>query len=74
MPVIGYLFWLALVSAWLDACDQCANAEGVGRGAKVGASASPPPPSADIVDLAQWRLSHPRPPANGNDPTRGRAA
>jgi hypothetical protein len=62
--VIGYLFWLALVSAWLDACDQ----------AKLGASVSPPPPSADIVDLAQWRLSHPRPPANGNDPTRGRAA
>lgn len=55
--VIGYLFWLALVSAWLDA-------------------ASPPPRhgAGNIVDLAQWRLSHPRPPANGNGPTRGRAA
>jgi hypothetical protein len=66
--VIGYLFWLALAQAWLDACDQ----------AKLGASLAPepppPPPSADIVNLAQWRLSHPRPPANGNGPTRGRAA
>jgi hypothetical protein len=55
--VIGYLFWLAVVSSWLDAV-----------------SPPPPPPSAEIVDLAQWRRSHPRPPANGNGPTRGRAA
>lgn len=58
--VIGYLFWLAVVQAWLDAL---APEQG-----------PPPLPSADIVDLAQWRLAHPRPPANGNGPTRGRAA
>jgi hypothetical protein len=56
MPVIGYLIWLTLVQAWLDAL------------------APHPPPSADVVDLAQWRRDHPPAPANGNGPTRGRAA
>lgn len=65
MPVIGYLFWLALVSAWLDAASPCDRPK-VGASHRHGAG--------NIVDLAQWRLSHPRPPANGNGPTRGRAA
>ena len=50
MPVIGYLFWLALVSAWLQPIPLPPRKP-----------PPPPPPSADIVDFAQWKHDHPPP-------------
>jgi hypothetical protein len=45
MPVIGYLIWLAVLQAWLDALAPPPRPR-------------PPRRAADIVDLARWRADH----------------
>jgi hypothetical protein len=44
MPVIGYLFWLAVLQAWLDA---------------LAPPPRPRPTPPPVTNLAQWRRDHP---------------